>query len=46
MKKVKTLEDFAVLSIGTFVICLGLVLFVSIASVIVRTAEHLDTLLF
>jgi hypothetical protein len=46
MKKVQTFEDFAVLAFGAFVICLGLVLFVSIASVIVRTAEHLDTLLF
>jgi hypothetical protein len=46
MKKVQTFEDFAVLAFGAFVICVGLVAFMAIASVIVKTAENLDALLF
>ena len=46
MKKVQTFEDFAVLAFGAFVMCVGLVAFVAIASVIVKTAESLDALLF
>ena len=46
MKKVQTFEDFAVLAFGAFVICVGLVAFMAIASVIVKAAESLDALLF
>jgi hypothetical protein len=46
MKKVQTFEDFAVLAFGAFVMCVGLVAFMAIASVIVKTAKSLDALLF
>ena len=46
MKKVQTVEDFAVLAIGAFTICIGLVVFMAIASVVVKTAENLDKLMF
>lgn len=44
--KVKTLEDAAIMALGLFTLCVGAVVFLAIASVIVKTAEHLDKLMF
>jgi hypothetical protein len=44
--KVKTTEDFAVILFGIFLFILGSVAFLAIASVIVKGASYLDSILF
>lgn len=44
--KVKTIEDFAIIVFGIFLFILGSVAFIAIASVIVKGAGYLDSVLF